>query len=138
MLHKRLKRYAYKFQFSHVVKPDDKPKRATFSEDILQRIEIENNFLDKVMFSDEWTFHLSGKVNRHNLQIWASEHARKAIEYQQDSPKVHIWWGLRRFETAYLSIWFIYKKILCISTEWQLLPSKFFNKKIVNFDVNFE
>jgi hypothetical protein len=39
------------------VKTDDKPKRAIFVTDILQCIEIDN-FLAKVLFSDEATFHL--------------------------------------------------------------------------------
>ena len=52
VLHKRLKLYAYKLQLIHEVKPDDKPKRTMFAEDILQRIAKENNFLSKVMFSD--------------------------------------------------------------------------------------
>jgi hypothetical protein len=52
---------AYKLQLLHEVKPDDKPKRATFEADILQRVETDN-FLAKVLFSDEATFHLLGYV----------------------------------------------------------------------------
>jgi hypothetical protein len=53
----------------HAVKPDDKPRRPTFAADILQRIEIDDNFLAKVLFSDEATFHLSGMVNKHNMVL---------------------------------------------------------------------
>jgi hypothetical protein len=73
VLHKRLKLCAYKLQLLHEVKPDDKPKCTTFATDILQRIE-NDNFLAKVLFSVEATFHLSGMVNRHNVRIWGSEH----------------------------------------------------------------
>jgi hypothetical protein len=57
VLHKRLKLCAYKLQLLHEVKPDDKPKRATFAAHILQRMEIDN-ILANVLFSDEATFHL--------------------------------------------------------------------------------
>jgi hypothetical protein len=41
--------------------------------DKLNRLKEDNLFLDKIVFSDEATFHLSGKVNRHNLIIWGSQ-----------------------------------------------------------------
>jgi hypothetical protein len=75
------------------VKPDDKAKLATFSADILQRIEIDN-FLAKVLFSDEATFHLSGMVNRHNVRIRSTEHPREVVGYQRDSPEINVWCGL--------------------------------------------
>ena len=49
------------------MQPDDKPKLERFAEDN-ERIAIDN-FFGKVMFSDESIFHLSGKVNRHNVRI---------------------------------------------------------------------
>jgi hypothetical protein len=87
VLHKHLKLCAYKLQLLHEVKPDDKPKHATFAADILQHIETGNNFLAKVLFSDEATFHLSGMVNRHNMRIWGTEHPREVVEYQRDIPR---------------------------------------------------
>lgn len=32
-------------------------------------------------FSDEATFHLSGLVNKHNIQIWRSESSRLIVEH---------------------------------------------------------
>ena len=44
-----------------------RPRRAAFAEEMLQRIEDDNDYLNSVVFSDEATFHVSGKVNNFNL-----------------------------------------------------------------------
>jgi hypothetical protein len=95
------------------VKPDDKSKRPTFAADILQRIEIENNFLAKVLFSDEATFHLSDMVNRHNMRIWGTELPREVMEYQRESPKVNVWCGLMADEV--IGPFFLQRKLSLVS-----------------------
>jgi hypothetical protein len=50
---------------------------------------IEDNlFLDKTVFSDEATFHISRKVNQHNLGIWGSQNPHQVVEHVRDSLKV--------------------------------------------------
>jgi hypothetical protein len=44
--------------------------------------------LDKIVFSDGATFHLPGKVNRHNLIIWGSQNSKRAVKNVCDTPKV--------------------------------------------------
>jgi hypothetical protein len=39
-----------------------------------------NLSLDKIVLSDEATFHLSGKVNRHNIIIWGSQNPHQFVE----------------------------------------------------------
>jgi hypothetical protein len=73
VLHNRLKLHAYKVQIILKLKPDDRPKRERFANDILNLIDEYNDFLQRVCFSDEVTFHISGTVNKHNLRIWGSE-----------------------------------------------------------------
>ena len=70
VLHKKLRLYAYKLQIVQSLKPDDKPKRFNFATDMLRSIEIDPNFLNRICFSDEATFHVCGTVNRHNSRIW--------------------------------------------------------------------
>jgi hypothetical protein len=48
------------------------------------------------VFSDEATFHLSGKVNRHNLRIWGMENPHATIEHELDSPKVNVFCAISR------------------------------------------
>ena len=94
ILHKRLHLSAYKVQITQALEPDDYPRRAAFATDILERIDVDNEYLQRVCFSDESTFHLSGKVNRHNVRIWGSQNPHVVVEHQRDSPKVNVWSGL--------------------------------------------
>ena len=80
VLHKRLRLHAYKLQIVQALKPDDYLCRAAFAEEILQRIDDDNDYLNSVVFSDEATFHVSGKVNKHNIQIWESENPCEVVE----------------------------------------------------------
>ena len=45
-------------------------------------------------FSNEATFHVSGKVNKHNIRIWGSQNPCKVLERERDSPKINVWCGL--------------------------------------------
>lgn len=94
VLRKRLHLYAYKVQIVQELKPNDKPRRKDFAELMLARINMDDTYLDKVCFSDEATFYISGKVNRHNVQIWGSENSHEVREHIRDSPKVNVWCGL--------------------------------------------
>jgi hypothetical protein len=40
---------------------------------IQEMCDSDKNFMDRLVFSDKATLHLSGKVNRHNNRIWGSE-----------------------------------------------------------------
>jgi hypothetical protein len=50
----------------------------------------DDQFLEKVQFSDKATFHISGAVNRRNVRIWGSENPHAYVEQQHDSPKVNV------------------------------------------------
>ncbi|GFS76800.1 DUF4817 domain-containing protein [Trichonephila clavipes] len=59
---------------------------------------MQNHFFNHHLFSDEATFHLSGKVNRHIEQIWGTENPHACVEhlkemanfiFQQDSALSH-------------------------------------------------
>jgi hypothetical protein len=45
---------------------------------------------DKLVFSDEVCFHLSGKVNRHNVHSWGMENPRATVQHIRDSPRVNV------------------------------------------------
>ncbi|KFM58633.1 hypothetical protein X975_22411, partial [Stegodyphus mimosarum] len=65
-----------------------------FATDMLRRIEDGAEFLKRIMFSDEASFHLSGIVNRHNVRIWGSENPHEYRKAQRDSSKVNVVCGL--------------------------------------------
>ena len=57
---------------------------------MFDKMENEEDYLKTVLFSDKATFHLSGKVNRHNERIWGTEDSHKIIEHVRDSPKLNV------------------------------------------------
>ena len=67
--HKRLNLCAFKIPLRHHIKPNDRPLRAHFAAEMLLRIENNNSYLYNIVFSDEATFHLCGKINKHNCRI---------------------------------------------------------------------
>ena len=56
----------------------------------------QDEFDDRLVFSDEATFHLTGKVNKHNTRIWGTEHLHLTLEDVRDSPKVNVFCALSR------------------------------------------
>jgi hypothetical protein len=56
----------------------------------MDRIAEDETFLSKICFSDEATFYLSGKVNRHNIRVWGSENPHAVVEHSRDSPKIKV------------------------------------------------
>ena len=60
VLHKKLRLYAYKVQMLQRLQPSDKPKRKEFADNMLRRISEDEEFLMRICFSDEATFHVSG------------------------------------------------------------------------------
>jgi hypothetical protein len=63
---------------------------------MLNRLSEDNLFLDKNVFSDEATFHLSGKVNRHNLITWRSQNQHQVFKHVRYSPKVSVFSAVSR------------------------------------------
>ena len=61
---------------------------------MLQRITEIEALSKRVCFSDEATFHVSEKLNKHNVRIWESEYPHASTELQRDSPKENVWCGI--------------------------------------------
>ena len=89
IVRKRLQMRPYKLQFIQALKADDKRKRIQFFIDMQQELE-EDKFDKKLFFSDEVTFHTSGKVNKQNVRIWGLENPHESLEQVRDSPKVNV------------------------------------------------
>jgi hypothetical protein len=61
---------------------------------MFHQVHEDERFLDSVIFSDESTFHVSGKVN--NCRIWDSEYPRVFLDHVRDSPKVNVFCALSK------------------------------------------
>ena len=77
VLHKNLRLYAYKVQMLQALQPNDMPRSKEFAVNMLQRISEGEAFLKRVCFSDEATFHVSGKLNKQYVRIWGSVEVRR-------------------------------------------------------------
>jgi transposase len=94
VLKKRLHFTGYKLQLLHASRPGDTRKRRDFATDMLNEIDDDELFLERIVFSDEATFHISGHVHSHNIRMWGQEHPHAIVEHERDSPKINVWCGL--------------------------------------------
>jgi len=66
-----------------------KKKRHEFCGEVCDKMENEDDYLNKIVFSDEATLHLSGKFNRHTVRIWGTENSHEIVEHVPESPKLN-------------------------------------------------
>jgi len=97
ILRKRLRVKGYRVQLLQALNPQDHNLRSRFCLDFQQRLR-EDGFAEKLVFSDEVTFHVCGKVNRHNVRIWGTENPHVTIEYVRDSPKVNVFCAVSSYK----------------------------------------
>ena len=89
ILHEKLWPLVYKLENFQGFLPKDFLKHSEFAFEILNRIDIENDYLNHICFSDESTFYVSGTVNKH-VYIRTRE-SNVSLQLQLESPKVYAW-----------------------------------------------
>ena len=77
VLHENLRLYAYKVQMLQALQPNDMPRRKEFAVNMLQRISEDEAFLKRVCY--EATFHVSGKLHKHNVRIWGLVRSKNGL-----------------------------------------------------------
>ena len=85
----------YKLQVVQAITAADKQKRKQFCVDMQEKLE-EDEFNERLVFSDEATFHTNGKINRHNIHIWGEENPHATIEHERDSPTVDVFCAISK------------------------------------------
>ena len=93
VLRKMLKWTPYHFKRLFELKEDDYSRRLAFAEDFLVRFEMNNDWLDTILWSDEAHFTLKGQVNMRNCVIWASENPHAFSETPLHDQKITVWCG---------------------------------------------
>lgn len=78
----------YKFQLVQELKPADHLHRRRFVEFIQEQAA---GFSEKIFFSDEAHFYLSGHVNKQNCRIWASENPKAIVQKPLHAERVTVW-----------------------------------------------
>jgi hypothetical protein len=69
---------------------EDDTRRLDFCLQLPDLMSSDDQFLEKVQFSDEVTFHVSGAVSSSQCQNMGSENPHAYVEHQRDSPKVNV------------------------------------------------
>ena len=83
---------AFKFTSVQQLLPEDYPRRLSFCQLVVDRLEDDINFVSNICFSDEATFHLNGCVNKHNRFVYAIENPHLCVEDKMlRSPAVTCW-----------------------------------------------
>ncbi|KAL4131917.1 hypothetical protein QTP88_009149 [Uroleucon formosanum] len=96
VLRRRLRLKPYRIQLLQALHDDDMQKRNEFCTFVLEKSEEVEQFFYRIIFSDEATFHLNGKVNRHNVRIWRLEDPRVVVEHERNSPKLNVFCAVSR------------------------------------------
>ena len=73
---------------------DDAERRLRFCAMFLDQVDNQPDLLNLIVWSDEASFKLSGRVNTHTAFYWASENPHQFISTQLNQPGVTVWGGL--------------------------------------------
>jgi len=68
----------------------DKEKRHEVCVAMFEKLKNVDDYPNKIVFGDKATSHLSGKVNCHNVRIWATENPHETVEHVRDSPNLNV------------------------------------------------
>ena len=90
-LREQLEMKPFKISFCHQLFADDKSARVTMCNEFQHRIATDHNFITRLCFSDEATFHMSGRVNKHNCVVWGTQNPHAIQEVPIKSPGITVW-----------------------------------------------
>jgi hypothetical protein len=92
-----MKKYAglfpYPIQILQELKEADYPRRLQFAEHLLAIREVDADWIDPVMWSDQAHFYSNGQVCTYNCRIWASENPHAIIQQGLHDKKLTVWVG---------------------------------------------
>lgn len=95
ILRKDLKLKPYRLKLVHKLNEDDYDRRMEFCEVFLEFDAQDDSWKDKIFYTDEANFHLSGAVNRHNCVFWESQNRHRKAEVDGiGTQKVMVWAGI--------------------------------------------
>lgn len=92
---KRERFHPYKLQILHHLTEDDPDRRLEMCQWFIEQIAEDNDFLLKVLFSDEANFYVNGEVNKQNLRYGSPENTIWfSGDKQQGAQRVMVWCGI--------------------------------------------
>ena len=81
----------------HAVTKDDYDRRIQFCKWYRAKCAEDNQFPNKIVWSNEATFKLNDLINCHNFTYWAADNPHVAVEHLVNLPGITVWCGLSAF-----------------------------------------
>ena len=91
ILKKMIHMFPYKVTRVHQLLPADYAQRKAFATWCIDNLSEDQNFLRRIVFSDECVFHVSGIANTQNSRIWGTENPRHYRQHEMHSEKITVW-----------------------------------------------
>ncbi len=70
--------------------------RFNFAQNCRTELRNDGGYLERIIFSDECKFSLSGKVNKQNCRIWGTERPNQVYETLHNSSSVMVWCAMSK------------------------------------------
>jgi transposase len=81
----------YRSQLLHALNEDHPDRRCEFADIFLNLLSDDSSLLNRILWTDEAIFKLSGHVNRHNWVYYAVENPHVIITQEMNSPGITVW-----------------------------------------------
>lgn len=94
ILKQDLQMFPYKVQLTQRLLEADKPRRSTYANSVIRIEEVEPDFWEKILMTDEAHFTLSGAVNKQNCRFWGTDNPHIIHETPLHDQKVTVWAGV--------------------------------------------
>jgi hypothetical protein len=94
ILNKDLQFHPYHPITIHHLTEDDPQARIDFAQQFLEFQNEDQEFVDKIIWTDESIFTINGHVNRHNTVYWSASNPQIIFEQDKLGEKVMVWAGL--------------------------------------------
>jgi len=78
----------------HALNEDNPNRRVQYCEWFQNMVREDEEFVGKMIWSDEAQFKLNGTVNRHNCVYWAPENPHVHVEKEVNLRGLNVWCGL--------------------------------------------
>lgn len=85
---------SYHYSLHQELNEDDPDRRLNFCEDFLTLLENDDQFITKIVWTDEAKFFLNGTVNRHNSVYWSNHNEHRLGTKSMDQRGVTVWAGI--------------------------------------------
>jgi hypothetical protein len=91
---KALKLEAYRPHLLQMLTEDDFDRRIELTEWFFIRCEAEPDFPRRILCTDEASFKLNGRINRHNNVYWSDSNPHEVIQEELNVPGITVWAGI--------------------------------------------